>query len=128
MKVRSGFVSNSSTTSFCIYGAKVDFDNLKSLRKKIAEEEDESPEDISDEVIVEELDRMLGTSNHTSISTYYVPGDYAVHIGCSYLSMKGHETRDEFEKRIWNEVMTFIRELEENPSNFHFDAYEEAYY
>ena len=39
MKTRRGFVSNSSTTSFCIYGASVDtnyitFDFLKELKKR----------------------------------------------------------------------------------------------
>ena len=38
MKLRIGFVSNSSTSSFCIFGAKIDFDELaKKLGVEIPE-------------------------------------------------------------------------------------------
>lgn len=38
MKIRSGFVANSSSSSFCIYGAQVESADIKSLAHLITEE------------------------------------------------------------------------------------------
>jgi hypothetical protein len=37
MKIRNGFVSNSSTTSFCIYGPYIEKDGILKLAEKIVE-------------------------------------------------------------------------------------------
>lgn len=55
MKIRNGFVSNSSSTSFCLYGVKVEspFDLAKTLLKNInlSELEDYSKIDVEEELV-----------------------------------------------------------------------------
>jgi hypothetical protein len=75
MKIRRGFVSNSSTTSFCIYGAEVDI-----------------PEHIDDydfECAVEEDDLVM-----------YRPDYSGPYLGMEPWSMGEHETRSQFENRV----------------------------
>lgn len=46
MKVRNGFVSNSSTTSFCLYGVRLESDILQKFR-----DEDDDGEDVYNSMI-----------------------------------------------------------------------------
>lgn len=74
MKIRTGFVSNSSTTSFCVIGGWVD-----------------PPEDVDDPSdYMDELGEYL--------CVYAMDNEYAV--GLSYDDMKPDETRAQFERRI----------------------------
>lgn len=77
MKIRNGFVSNSSTTSFCIYGVEVD--SSSGLDKEIDE--------LERKVIEIGLELEFGPE-----SEWYV--------GKSYLNMKPNETREQFEHNI----------------------------
>ena len=54
MKIRQGFVSNSSTTSFCIYGVSLDMDEVLT-RLGLDEESDDPDEDIY-EALADKLD------------------------------------------------------------------------
>lgn len=74
MKTRNGFVSNSSTSSFCIYGAMVD-------RNKVNEEEMEKWG----------LEVYYGDSNWEQDKIY---------VGKSWSSIKDDETGAQFKKQI----------------------------
>ena len=53
MKIRNGFVSNSSTSSFCIYGASLEFDN-EALKRFLLSGKNNDP-DGYDKAILKEL-------------------------------------------------------------------------
>jgi len=84
VKVRQGFVSNSSTTSFCIYGTDV-------------------PQDILDALNEEEgLYAFLEQEPDLSIE-YGDPNgwpDREIFVGCSLTRMEDDETFGEFKARV----------------------------
>ena len=45
MKIRQGFVSNSSSSSFMIYGINLDSDQIEKLKESLSEEDREALED-----------------------------------------------------------------------------------
>ena len=86
MKIRNGFVSNSSSSSFLIYGASFSTDELLEALNI----EDGDAWDAGDNV-AKELDME-----------YQCPygGDYGVYIGASWDSVGDDETGAQFKERI----------------------------
>jgi len=76
MKVRLGFVSNSSSSSFCIY-KKLMSEKQTEEFKKIVSKADE--DDIYGEMYVEEIgDYFIGSmSNHSTLITDYLGKNFA---------------------------------------------------
>lgn len=87
MKVRHGFVSNSSTTSFTIYG----FYTEKEEEKEKAEEIIDSSDTI--------LDYQFGEGWGSSRPMY---------VGRCLDAMKGDETRNQFEADVVAEIEKFF--------------------
>lgn len=109
MKIRSDFVSNSSSSSFMLVGHSFDNDELI----KIAEynklkpeypEEHENPENYEDWSvweIVEALEKKFGDLDfQNGLENYYD----SFCIGMGYDKMKDSETKKKFEKRIANRL------------------------
>jgi len=98
MRIRRGFVSNSSTTSFCIYGLQKSADIWEDI---------EAP--------VEEAGLTIEASN---------PNDYnrKIFIGLSLTDMKRDETRIQFEQRIADAVDKLFPG-EGNQCGIHKDGY-----
>lgn len=88
MKIRLGFVSNSSTGSFCLFGAHVD--SLDDIRKWDEDNEDEDGYYDSFYTEAGKLDLTFISCNE------YDDGYY---IGLNWSGVKDEETGAEFKKR-----------------------------
>ena len=119
MKIRTGFVSNSSTTSFLIYGTyfggalsltpegKI---LLSSITPPGSEEDEEVERDLVD--ILEEL--------HLS----YWSNDYnSVYVGHSWDDVGDDETGAQFKRRVREEIQRYIDVPDEK-----FGSHSEAWY
>lgn len=79
MKIRLGFVSNSSSSSFCLYGVRIT-EEMKSDWKL--------PE------YMDELDLPLPLEN-------YNPSGYSDYVGVSLTNIKDDETGGQFKERVF---------------------------
>jgi hypothetical protein len=93
MKVRTGHISNSSTTSFCIYGIVLEGDEAEELDGKIWKMEPGSRLDSHG------IDQWL-------------PGTV---FGLELTKMKGDETRNEFNERV-RQLLSEALEREVEPT------------
>jgi hypothetical protein len=102
MKIRAGFCSNSSSSSFCIYGVYTeDGDLVKSMDNN-------------------EFDNALSKAN---FDFYHLDGLDGYYIGRELTSMKEDETMREFKKRV-EEDLQKILEINENCSFFQESWYD----
>ncbi len=100
MKIRMGFVSNSSTTSFCIYGAEVDLSDVK----KILIEKGVATEEGLDMYGVEEF------NTYEAMGLDYIrdhEGGYT-YMGRYYTSIGNEETGSQFEKDVEEKIKKFF--------------------
>lgn len=100
MKIRTGFVSNSSSSSFCIYGASFDTDELVTILKNIADVDTEGlePYEIINKIEV----------NLTNLRCYTCPSDDGACIGRSWTDVNDDETGLQFKTSIQEELNKLI--------------------
>ena len=82
MKIRSSFVSNSSSSSFLIYGTVIDQDRIKL---------------INDEDINDTLAKMFRGEEDISI---HQPPDDSIYVGASWDCIGDNETGKAFKNRV----------------------------
>lgn len=90
MKIRNGFVSNSSSTSFALYGAYISDEEVEAAGEKRGL-------DIDDMCNCEILEALL---EDTGLSYATPNGDYLV--GVDFEDMRDDETKAQFRERIQN--------------------------
>lgn len=114
MKIRSGFVSNSSSSSFLIYGIQIDEDAAQDAVKKaiknghIFKDYDGNEmtfEDIVNEGMYEVTERLCSILPKTSSLSIEAPSNYdSIYVGASWDSVKDDETGKEFKNRVFNDI------------------------
>jgi len=110
MKFRSGFVSNSSTSSFCIYGAVVDEHDLLDFRiviaatKRILNEDKtlKTKEDCLDYFGISEV--MSGALEGTGLVCKQPDGEGEVYIGKPWNRIRDNQTGAEFKAEVSKEL------------------------
>ena len=85
MKTRQGFVSNSSSTSFCIYGAYIDSKHFEELGK---------PEDVD----------VYEWAESLALNTYSQDYSFGFYFGRSWDSISDDETGAQFKKSVREEI------------------------
>lgn len=102
MKIRHGFVSNSSSTSFTIIGicddADTIYEKLKLAHPKFAE-------DVEDYDLIDEVVEGLGLG-----LSHYIPYGEYVYIGLDYENIGDDETGKQFRERAQKEVSKLLGE------------------
>lgn len=92
MKIRTGFVSNSSTTSFCIYGMDIEEENLKN--------------EINDD-FNEWIDAL---SEKIDLEIHY-GYDSDPYLGISWCNIKDDETGKELKERVEEILKKYLKEV-----------------
>lgn len=109
MKIRQGFVSNSSSTSFCIYGLALDNEKARKLFKL---KEDEKVYNKLEETV----SKVKDLEYHCGQDCYYH------YIGRSWSNIKDEETGKQFKEDIQQKLKQIFNE------DFKLSTYEEAWY
>lgn len=126
MKARGGFVSNSSTTSFCIYG--VYFEDLhqlvednQKLKEAILKQDPETDLDNYGDYDMSEV-----ISDIVGLPYYPAPYDNdGAFFGRKYSTIDDDETGAEFKKSIRDSIKEFI-EVEDKDFGTHDEAWRDG--
>ena len=109
MKIRQGFVSNSSSSSFLIYGTCIDEDKIKTkeLLQKIIEKEEgindlEAAGDEFDDDTTDILEVL------TDLEVWHPEYVEAYYMGLSWSDVKDDETGRQFKDRVEAKIKEFF--------------------
>ena len=102
MKIRTDFVSNSSSSSFMLIGACFNDEEIKNAWLKLHPKDAEIYDEDYTSDIADNLANRLGLRYMRGIDNYY--DEHC--IGLTYDKMDANETKTQFEKRIADKLNT----------------------
>ena len=116
MKIRNGFVSNSSASSFLIYGIEIDSEELFKMMKKTHPQEvkelyeDDDADDIDDGEGAYDLFEKLVPYDYNDKDrlSYDSPDSGTVYLGRSWDQVKDDETGKQFKERTVADIRKLI--------------------
>ena len=98
MKIRNGFVSNSSSSSFCIYGSSFDMDEFSKLAEKLGLKADAVDDD--DEFDFDEYDAVERACAKFNLEVHMPSESDTFYVGRSLTDIKDNETGKEFKDSV----------------------------
>lgn len=119
MKIRNGFVSNSSSTSFCVYGTTVNIDliiekvaALPNAPENIAEKYGPDSDNDYDYELIDEGMELIGKQLQQVDKRFYWITDFdnhQVYIGISPTDILDDETGAQFKSKVWDGLYEVLR-------------------
>ena len=118
MKIRTGFVSNSSSSSFCIYGTFVETDEFRKIIKKMKGLDEEN----EDEPLIDDYEDGDQIANKFGLEFHSFDGSNGYYFGRSWSSIGNKETGGEFKKSVAKQVAKLLGRKDQ------CGTHEEAFY
>lgn len=120
MKIRTGFVSNSSSSSFCIYGISIDLNELEeTLFEQFPSDEEvkkiqdlKKSEDYEDYDVYEEVVELTIKKLQIIDDRFAYVGDYedeTTYIGIDPFCVKDDETGKQFRNKVWDGLFEVLK-------------------
>jgi len=118
MKIRTGFVSNSSSSSFCIYGTYINGELKEQIEKNLIKM------GYSEQDLVNGLEDFFGYNNERKELglEFHSVIDESSYLGNSWSSVKDNETGKQFKERTEKAIEKIVGRQEK------YDTYSEAWY
>jgi hypothetical protein len=118
MKIRNGFVSNSSSSSFCVFGCRI-------IDESLVNESYPSDEELENSLCAKL--QIAASKNGKEIKVgQYDYGDSNVLIGISPWSCRDDETMTQFKSRVVKTVKAFLKKNKVSTDDLEFRIFEET--